>query len=148
MQKKGNRKGKKGTSKGARRRGSVDGEGSKGVSNCAKPVDGEERLSDETRKWHQILVDSAPQESVDNGTWKDAILHHIELEGADGSVFFEHVFGHLQDLGKLKNERIYIGPGRDGSSDDKISIDCKFASQNTKVTYRNICAQEGSFQTT
>jgi hypothetical protein len=150
VRKKGKRKGKKGKSKGkdASTARSVDEEGGKGASKSAKPVDGEEKLSDETREWHQLLVDSVPQESVDNGTWKDAILHHIELEGTDGSVFFEHVFGHLQDLGKLKNKRIYIGPGRDGSSDDKISIDCKFDSQNTKVTYSKIWAQEGFVKTT
>jgi hypothetical protein len=32
-----------------------------------------------------------------------------------------------------QNKRVYIGPGRDGSSEDKISVDCKFYPANTKI---------------
>ena len=31
-----------------------------------------------------------------------------------------------------KNKRLYIGPGRDGSSNDKIAVDVKFYSRSTK----------------
>ena len=34
---------------------------------------------------------------------------------------------------ETQNKRVYIGPGRDGSSDDKISVDCKFYPANTKI---------------
>ena len=44
-------------------------------------------------------------------------------------------FKHLSDIGHDKNKRIYIGPGRDGSSDDKIPVDLKFDPQNTFVSY-------------
>ena len=83
----------------------VQGRG-KGASKSTKPVDGEERLSAGTRELHQGLVDAVPQKSVDDGTWKDEIFHHIGFEGLDGTVFFEHVFDHLKDLGKSKNKRI------------------------------------------
>ena len=40
---------------------------------------------------------------------------------------------HVRDiLGRKKNKRLYIGPGRDGSSYDKISVDVKFDSRSTK----------------
>jgi hypothetical protein len=119
----------------------------KGASKSIKPVDGEEKLSEGTRKFHQGLVDAVPQELVDKGTWKEAIFNHIGLEGLDGTIFFEHVFEHLKDLGKSKNKRIYIGPGRDGSSDDKISIDCRFDPQNTKITYNKVWAHQGFVKT-
>ena len=35
--------------------------------------------------------------------------------------------------GKDSNKRLYIGPGRDGTSDNKISVDVKFNSSSTKV---------------
>ena len=49
-----------------------------------------------------------------------------------------HCFMHLADLGKEKNKRIYIGPGRDGSSEDKIAVDCKFQSATTKINYSTV----------
>ena len=36
--------------------------------------------------------------------------------------------------GKASNKRLYLGPGRDGSSDNKVSVDVKFHSNSTKVT--------------
>jgi hypothetical protein len=43
-------------------------------------------------------------------------------------------FQHVKDVtGKDSNKRIYIGPGRDGSSEDKMPINIKFDPQNTEV---------------
>ena len=36
--------------------------------------------------------------------------------------------------GKESNKRLYLGPGRDGSSDNKVSVDVKFHSNSTKIT--------------
>ena len=36
--------------------------------------------------------------------------------------------------GKPSNKRLYLGPGRDGSSDNKVSVNVKFYSDSTKVT--------------
>ena len=42
---------------------------------------------------------------------------------------------HVRDMrGKASNKRLYLGPGRDGSSDNKVSVDVKFYSNSTKVT--------------
>ena len=42
---------------------------------------------------------------------------------------------HVRDMrGKASNKRLYLGPGRDGSSDNKVSVDVKFHSNSTKVT--------------
>ena len=55
----------------------------------------------------------------------------------------EWFFTHLRELGVSKNKRIYIGPGRDGSSDDKISVDLKFEPNNTSITYNKIWRETG-----
>ena len=52
------------------------------------------------------------------------------------------VLSHLRELGVTKNKRIYIGLGRDGSSDDKISVDLKFE-PNTSITYNKIWRETG-----
>ena len=102
------------------------------------PVDNDAELSDDTVAWHARVIEGVPQVFNGDGTWKDNAFQFLGLHGVDNhelrSEFFGHVFDHLKDLGKEKNKRIYIGPGRDGSSSDKISIDCKFDPQNTKVT--------------
>ena len=48
---------------------------------------------------------------------------------------------------KVRNKRIYIGPGRDGSSDDKISVDCKFEPRNTKVAFSKTWRAQGFVKT-
>ena len=59
--------------------------------------------------------------------WKDNVLQSFAIKDDQDcrQWFMDSCFKHLEDLGKDKNKRIYIGPGRDGSSDDKIAIDCK-----------------------
>ena len=95
--------------------------------------------------FHQELLDNVPL--GEDEAWNEVVFNYIQLEGLDGQAFFEHVFDHVNDMGKSKNKRIYIGPGRDGSSDDKISIDCKFDSLNTKVSYSRVWAQKGFVKT-
>ena len=55
----------------------------------------------------------------------------------------EWFFTHLRDLGMQKKKRIYIGPGRDGSSYDKISVDLKFDPLNTYVIYNRLWRDTG-----
>ena len=40
------------------------------------------------------------------------------------------------NAGKKLNFRVHIGPGSDGSSDDKIAIDMKFDARDTPVRYK------------
>ena len=62
--------------------------------------------------------------------------------------FCEGLFGHIEDCGKKKNKRVYIGPGRDGSSNDKVSVDCKFTPLNTESTYSKTWLEAGYVRTT
>ena len=57
-------------------------------------------------------------------------------------------FKHFEDLGKETNERICIGPGRDGSADDKVAVDLKFAPTNTKATSHKMSKEQGYVKTT
>jgi hypothetical protein len=132
---KGASKGKdkdKGKDKGSR------GKGSKGRGKN-NPVDDASQLSERAKQFHQELIDAVPEGT--DGLWKDEFLNHYSITGENRAKFLADCFGHLDDLGKAKNKRIYIGPGRDGSSDDKIAIDCKFSPQNTKVTYNKTWKQ-------
>ena len=55
---------------------------------------------------------------------------------------------HVRDIrGKESNKRLYIGPGRDGSSDDKISVDVKFDSRTTKITENKFLRAQGYVKT-
>ncbi len=149
------RKGKDGAGKGkGKQKGkektkdkSKDGKG-KGESKAKKPVDDIRKLSRGTRDFHRSLVAAVPGESVTNGEWKQEILNHVKLTGEDRVEFLEHVFSHVDDLAKGKNKWIYIGPGRDGSSDDKIAIDCKFNPWGTGITFSKVWEQQGFVKTT
>ena len=55
----------------------------------------------------------------------------------------DNCFRHLDDLGKTQSRRIYLGPGRDGSSDDKIPVNCKFHSRSTRITYNKTWPSQG-----
>ena len=108
-----------------------------------KPVDDDGALSEGTKAFHQNLIECVPQKYTDAGEWKHQAFNCIDIHGPARSVFLGHVFDHLKDLGKTKNKRIYIGPGRDGSSNDKISIDCKYDPLNTRVTSSKIWRDQG-----
>ena len=110
-------------------------------------------MSDETKDWHKKLIDLVPLEDIDNGVWKDTILNYLDLTGDNRTTFLESVFQHVEEQRQFarkeqKNRRIYIGPGRDGSSTDKISIDCKFSPQNTGVTFNKLWKAQGFAKTT
>ena len=116
----------------------------------SKPVDDQDELSSEVREFHRYLVNTVDRSYEDEQTWKDEILRRIDLKHheEERNYFCKQVFSHIKDLGKEKNKRIYIGPGRDGSSNDKISIDCKFNPQNTKVPFNKVWGQQGFRKTT
>ena len=104
-------------------------------------------LSDKTKAFHENLVAAGPEESVSDGTWKNDVfsVHDIREvarnDALDGMI--QHVKEIQKDKKRTSNKRIYIGPGRDGSSDDKISVDLKFNPSNTKVTCPPIWKQQG-----
>jgi len=96
-------------------------------------------LSESTKRWHEDLVTLVGSENG-KGNWYRRTSVNDD--------FLEACFTHLSDLGKTSNKRIYIGPGRDGTSDDKIPIDCKFDPQNTSVPYNKRWNEEGYLKTT
>ena len=114
----------------------------------SSPVDNMNALSDSTNRAHQRLIDAVPQEALDRGAWKHEVFRELGAANIMNSDALKACFDHLEDLSKTRNKRIYIGPGRDGSSEDKISIDCKFYPQNTKVTYPHKWLHGGIKKTT
>ncbi len=101
----------------------------------SKPVDDDRMLSDPVIQFHKSLMDAVPQDESRATSWKAEFLNHFNLTGHDRKIFAETMFMQLDDLGLMKNKRVYIGPGRDGSSDDKIPIDLKFAPLTTKIAW-------------
>eukprot|EP00973_Karenia_brevis_P000420 61213-Karenia_brevis.AAC.1 len=45
------------------------------------------------------------------------------------------IFLEEEDRGKTRNHRTYIGPGADGSSDDKNCVEVRYDNANTKVSF-------------
>ena len=67
----------------------------------------------------------------DAGKWKE-LFDTGSITEDDVEVLFQE----LEAKGNVRNSRTYIGPGSDGSSDDKIAVDMKFHPQTTKITFR------------
>ena len=60
----------------------------------------------------------------------------------------DHCTQHVRDMrGKESNKRLYLGPGRNGSSDNKISVDVKFYSNSTKITENPYLKAQGYCKT-
>ena len=102
------------------------------------PSDHLAMLSAESVSWHEYLIAAAPKDSVENKTWKNDIFseHDIReimnLSVLNGCV--QHVEEIQKDRKRASNKRIYIGPGKDGTTDDKIAVEVRFDSSTTKVT--------------
>ena len=55
---------------------------------------------------------------------------------------------HVRDMrGKESNKRLYLGTGRDGSSDNKVSVDVKFCSNTTKIVENPFLKAQGYCKT-
>ena len=57
-------------------------------------------------------------------------------------------FREAEQRNKKRNHRVYIGPGADGSTDDKIAVDLKYDPKNTKITFRSSWKEEGYCKST
>ena len=99
-------------------------------------VDDQEALSQAVKEFHENISE-VPLPDHKHAMWMNEVFYEfpIATDQETRNYFMNHCFMHLADLGKEKNKRIYIGPGRDGSSHDKISVDCKFMSSTTKIVY-------------
>ena len=95
-------------------------------------IDDPDRLSAAVKVFHETI--SSPPIG-DEDVWKHEVFKHYKiLDNANQRKWcMDHCTQHVRDiLGREKNKRLYIGPGRDGSSFDKISVDVKFHSRNTQ----------------
>ena len=93
------------------------------------------------KPWLESLCNEVGQEDIANRDWKYKVFETPRLTDEDDDKgrtdFCEGAFQYLEDIGKTMNKRIYIGPGRDGSSDDKIALAQKLpfpSSASIKVT--------------
>ena len=155
----GTGKGSKGSKGKGKDKGRKDSKGSKGDKKGkgkkppkGKPVDDDTNLSPNVKQFHIDIVASVPESAYggpDNKDvmWKDEFVKHYALIGEQRTTFCEGVFNHLGDLGKFKNKRIYIGPGRDGSSDDKIPVDGKYDPKNTRTAFNKTWKAAGYVKT-
>ena len=136
-------KGKKGKGKKSARKGqSPAGEKVKHEPESIAEV--QAKLSAETKDFHQGLIDKVAASEIDAGNWKYEIFKHLDI----GDDLLDSIFTHLDEIGATKNKRIYIGPGRDGSSDDKIPIDCKFSPMSTAIAFVKKWEADGYVKTT
>ena len=116
----------------------LKGKGKSGI------IDNPSALTDEVLAFHEHMC-NIPIPDDGECSWKTQILEHFKID-SDTEIrkyFLDHCFKHLADLGKEKNKRIYVGPGRDGSSEDKISVDCKFMSSTTKIAFNKTWVEQG-----
>ena len=78
------------------------------------------------------LIESVSEHDVRNGDWKN-VFDADSLQGEDIAILFDEASFKK----KVRNHRTYIGPGADGSSDDKIAVDMKFNAKETTVTFKD-----------
>ena len=97
-------------------------------------IDDPNKLSDAVRIFHDT-ISSIPID--DDRVWKYEVFKHYKIidDVNHRKWVMDNCTQHVRDMrGKDSNKRLYLGPGRDGSSDNKISVDVKFWSNSTKIT--------------
>jgi len=94
-------------------------------------IDDPAQLSPAVQVFHETISNI----NMDEGClWKKEVFKHYRiLENANSRTWCMNLCTqHVRDiLRREKNKRLFIGPGRDGSSNDKVSVDVKF---NTTAT--------------
>ena len=108
------------------------------------PEQEQETLTESTKEFHQSLIEKVPVEAVQDGRWKHEVFKYVDV----GDEMLDSILRHLEDIKSSRNKRIYIGPGRDGSSDDKIAVDCKIDPRNTSIPYNKEWARKDYVKST
>ena len=80
----------------------------------------------------QRLIDTVPEKFRRREQWK----YQFDPQGVTNEELAT-LFQQGIDTGKKRNFRIYIGPGADGSSDDKVAVDMKFDATDIAVRYKD-----------
>ena len=75
------------------------------------------------------LVSSVPQGKA--GEWR----YGFEMSSLTTAIL-NLIFKEAEKKGKNRHFRMYIGPGSDGSSADKLSLDLKFNPWDTAISFR------------
>ena len=106
-----------------------DEEQQKKVQKTAEDTDVKTNPSADLRK---SLIESVSEYDVTNGDWRN-VFDVESLQGEGVAILFEEASFKK----KVRNHRTYIGPGADGSSEDKIAVDMKFNAKETTVTFKD-----------
>ena len=103
------------------------------VNPVPRPVDDEEALSTDTQIMHDRLINMVSAASREQQKWKYDIVP--DLARVIDAYSLDGMFQHVKEIAvakqlkgghavpKIVNKRIYIGPGRDDSSDDRIAVE-------------------------
>ena len=97
-------------------------------------IDDDRKLTPAVRSFHETINSIV---IGDDQKWMYEVFKHYRIidDLEHRKWVMDNCAQHVRDMrGKASNKRLYLGPGRDGSSDNKISVDVKFYSDSTKVT--------------
>ena len=86
----------------------------------------------------------------DDQVWKYEVFKHYRIidDLEHRKWIMDNCVQHVRDMrGKDSNKRLYLGPGRDGSSDNKVSVNVKFHSNSTKITENPYLKSQGFCKT-
>ena len=110
-------------------------------------IDDDSKLSAEVRAFHETINSIT---IGDDQVWKYEVFKHYRIidDLNHRKWVMDHCTQHVLDMrGKESNKRLYLGPGRNGSSDNKISVDVKFHSNSTKITENPYLKSQGYCKT-
>ena len=95
------------------------------------PAEVQAKLPKKTKGFRQSLIDQAPQDAVKQGAWEYDSFNYAD----DADEMLGSICTHLGELGVAKNKGVCVGPGRDGSSDKKIAVDCAFGPKDASIPF-------------
>ena len=110
-------------------------------------IDDPSKLSHAVRVFHET-ISSIPID--DDRVWKYEVFKHYRIiDNVNHRRWvMDNCTQHVRDMrGKESNKRLYLGPGRDGSSDNKVSVNVKFHSNSTKITENPYLISQGFCKT-
>ena len=110
-------------------------------------IDDDSKLTPAVRSFHETINSLV---IGDDQVWKYEVFKHYRIidDPEQRNWIMDNCVQHARDMrGKASNKRLYLGPGRNGSSDNKISVDVKFHSNSTKVADNPYLKQQGYCKT-
>ena len=123
------------------------GKGKGGHKQKHPNIDDDSKLTPAVRSFHETINSIV---IGDDQVWKYEVFKHYRIidDLEQRKWIMDNCVQHARDMrGKASNKRLYLGPGRNGSSDNKISVDVKFHSNSTKVTENPYLKSQGYCKT-